>query len=99
MADPRRYVLARAGVVINAGCLWDGDQAKWQPPADAVAIATDAICGDGWTYDDKTGAFTPPAAPPVEKSAAEKLADLLVEKEIITPEEAGQVKIARTVKG
>lgn len=93
MADPRRYVLVRAGGVVNAGCLWDGDTAKWQPPAGEIAVATDAACANGWTYDDKTGLFTEPPAAPVEKTQAEKLADLLVEKQIITAEEAGDVKV------
>jgi len=59
-----RYAIVTAGKVENF-TEWDGDTARWRPPAgsEAVALADGVSAGIGWTYDGRD--FTAPAPAPV----------------------------------
>lgn len=52
------YAVIEAGIVTNL-IWWDGDEAKWTPPADAQVVKLLPWPAPGWTYDGES--FQPPA--------------------------------------
>lgn len=80
-----RYAIINNGLIENV-CEWDGDTAKWEPPAGFTAEAADVHWQRGGAVAN--GVYTPPAPEPVEVTLDELL------QEYHTPEQFAALRRA-----
>lgn len=64
-----RWAMLKNDVVINI-CLWDGDEATWQPPADVVMKVAPDYLGIGWSWDGSQWVAPPEPEPTPEPDPA-----------------------------
>ncbi len=70
--EAKRYAIVKNNVVVNV-CMWDGDIAKWQPPADAIMIANDWVVPGDWWEESEQRFYRPlPTNTDLENTAEEQ---------------------------
>lgn len=93
MTTKRYAIIIQATGVVHNVCEWDGNLSTWRPDPGTIAIQTDEAAR-GMIY--KNGVFSrpPPSAAvptdeiPMDKEPVEALTDLLVQKKLLTEDEA-----------
>jgi hypothetical protein len=70
--EPKRYAMVKDNVVVNV-CMWNGDVATWQPPADAIMIPNDWVGpGDWWEESEQRFYRALPTNTDLENTAEEQ---------------------------